>query len=97
MANDVTQKEVLVLDTAADSIIAAGSPVHIVTANFAHPTATGGVTVTDAGGTVAKLDISAPAGDSRSVSFPIRPLVLNGLKIIAIAAGGVLYVYTGAK
>lgn len=94
MANDVSQKEVLVLDTAADNIIAAGNKVYIVKARFVHPTAAGGVTITDAGGTVAKLDLAAAAGASDSEFFEYRPLVLNGLKVMAIAAGGVLYLYT---
>lgn len=96
MANNVSLPEVLVLDTAADNIIAAGQKVYITKARFAHPTAAGGVTITDAGGTVAKLDLAAPAGGADTEFFSNRPLVLNGLRVLAIAAGGVLYIYTAA-
>ena len=96
MANNITLKDVLVLDTAADNIIAAGVPVYIYKARFSHPTAAGGVTVTDAGGTVAKIDMAAAAGSADSEFFQNKPLVLNGLRVLAIAAGGVLYIYTAA-
>lgn len=94
MANNVSLPGVLVLDTAADNIVAAGIPVKIAKARFCHPTAAGGVTITDAGGTVAKLDLSAGAGASDQADFSQKKFTLNGLKILAIAAGGVLYLYS---
>lgn len=81
------------LDTAADNIVTAGSKVYIRKARFVHPTAAGAVTITDAGGTAIKLELQAGAGFSDYETFETRPLVLDGLKIIAIAAGGALYLY----
>lgn len=94
MANNTSQKGVLVLDTAADNIVAAGTPVKIAKARFVHPTAAGAVTVTDAGGTVAKLELAAVAGGADESNFLKKPFTLDGLKIIAISAGGVLYLYS---
>ena len=95
MANDLTRAGVIFLDTAADNIVAAGTPVHIMKARFVHPTAAGAATITDAGGATAKIELAAPAGGVDSIDFYGKPLILNGLRLLAIAAGGGVYIYTG--
>lgn len=82
------------LDTAADNIVASGSPVVIWKARFVHPTAAGAATITDAGGSAIKIELAAQAGASDEMDFFQHPLVLSGLKLLAIAAGGLLYLYT---
>ncbi len=97
MANVTTTPGVIgPLDTAADNIVAAGSKVQIKLARFVRPTAAGAVTITDAGGSAIKLELAAGAGFSDVQKFSTRPLILDGLKVIAIAAGGALYLHTEA-
>lgn len=84
------------LDTAADNIIATGNPVIIRKAVFLHPTAAGTATLTDAGGAAIKLELAAGAGFTDAETFDTKPLILNGLRLLAIAAGGVVYLYTDA-
>ncbi|MGE5768335.1 MAG: hypothetical protein ACM35H_14195 [Bacteroidota bacterium] len=94
MANDITRPGVIFLDTAADNILAAGVPVTVHKVRFVRPTAAGVATLTDAGGSAAKIELAAVAAGSDTVDFYGKPLVLNGLRALAIAAGGGVYIYT---
>lgn len=95
MANVVNTPGVIgPLDTAADNIVPAGQTVRIRLARFVRPTAAGAVQITDAGGTVVKLELATGAGFTDYQTFDTRALELNGLKILNIAAGGALYLYT---
>jgi hypothetical protein len=88
MSNIVNQKGVIILDTAADNIVAAGIPVRIAKIRF-KATASGNVaTITDAGGSVAKWEeISTATG--------VQTLVLDGLRLLSITgASSLVYVYT---
>lgn len=95
MANDLTRPGVIFLDTAADNIVAAGTPVLVHKARFVHPTAAGAATITDAGGATARIELATGAGGSDTIDFYSNPLKLSGLRLLALAAGGSVYLYTG--
>ena len=94
MANDLTRSGVIFLDTAADNIVASGVPVTVHKVRFVRPTAAGVATLTDAGGASAKIEMAAVAAGTDTVDFYGKPFVLNGLRALAIAAGGGVYIYT---
>lgn len=93
MANDITRRGVIVLDTVADSIFAAGIPVTVHKVRFVHPTAAGEATLGDAGG-VGLINLAAVAGGADNIDFPNKPFVLNGLRLLSIAAGAQVWIYT---
>jgi len=98
MANNVSQAEVLVLDTAADNIVAAGTSVYVRKARLAGGTTASKATICEAGGSVAKISLAHVSDSSDEVYFNGKGLKLNGLKLIAISGtGSVLYLYSDAR
>jgi hypothetical protein len=95
MANNVSLPHVLVLDTTADNIVAAAVGVRIRKLRLVSP-AGGNAQITDAGGSVNKLNLAALANGSDTLDFYASPFNLNGLKltISPSASTTVLYVYT---
>jgi ABC-type Fe3+-siderophore transport system permease subunit len=95
MANIVNLPNVLVLDTAADNIIAATVGVRIRKIRIVAAAAAVAATLTDAGGTVGKIGLIAPIGGTDTAAFFAAPFVLNGLQLLALSgAGALVYVYT---
>jgi hypothetical protein len=93
MANDLTRRGVIMLDTVADNIIAAGTPVHVWKARLTHPTAAGVADIGDAGGSVSLINLAAGAGGADAIEFYNKPFKLNGLRLIALAAGAQVWLY----
>ncbi len=93
MANDLTRRGVIMLDTVADNIVAAGTKVQIIKARFVHPTAAGVADIGDAGG-VSLINLAAPAAGADCIEFYDKPFTLNGLRLIACAAGAQVWLYT---
>lgn len=95
MANDVSQPYVLVLDTAADNIVAAGTQVNVMKIRLVTAAAAATATLCKAGGTVGVIGLAAGAGFSDVIEFEQAPMKLAGLRLLALAgAGAVVYVYT---
>ena len=94
MANDLTRRGVIFLDTVADNIVAAGTKVRVKMVRFVHPTAAGEANLGDAGASVGLINLAAPAGGSDQIDFSDRVFILNGLKLLALAAGGPVWIYT---
>lgn len=95
MANIVNQPHVLVLDTAADNIVAATIGVRIRKVRLSQGTAAAKATLCEAGGTVEKIALACLADESDTVEFYAAPLSLAGLKLLSIAgASAKVYVYT---
>lgn len=95
MANVTTLPNVLVLDTAADNIVAAATKVKVKMVTFAGPTAAGKAEITDAGGTVSKITLAAGASGDAQRRFE-SAFTLNGLRLLSVAAGAVVHVYVDA-
>jgi len=94
MANNVSQAGVLILDTAADNIVAAGIRVQIHKIRWQGGTTAAHVAeITDAGGSVVKWREVANAANYSAVDYCDPPLVLNGLKLTTLSSG-VLFIYT---
>jgi hypothetical protein len=96
--NVTNQRGVLILDTAADNIVAAGGAtlnpnVKIYAAKFIAIVG-GQATITDAGSSQARAEFSAITNGADFQIFN-PPLLLNGLRLLAITATDRLYVYTG--
>lgn len=94
MANDLTRRGVIMLDTVADNIFPAGTKVSVAKVRFVHPTAAGVADIGDAGGSVSLINLAAPAGGADVIEFYNKPFILNGLKLIALAAGAQVWIYT---
>lgn len=94
MANNTSTPQVLVLDTTADNIPAATTPIRVRKARLVAAAAAATAVITDAGGTVTKIHLSAAIGGTDTVEFYANPLSLTGLKITLTGAGAILYVYT---
>lgn len=95
MANDVSQSNVLVLDTAADNIVAATIGVRIRKVRIVAAAANVSATLCKAGGTVGVINVAAVIGASDTIEFYSAPLQLAGLRLLSIAgAGAIVYVYT---
>jgi hypothetical protein len=97
MANVVNQRGVLILDTAADNIVAAAAAgtstnVKVYAGKFI-AIAAGQATITDAGGSQAKAEFSAIQNGSDLQRFD-PPLLLSGLRLLGITATDRLYLYT---
>lgn len=95
MANVTNLPQVLVLDTTADNIPTATTPLRVRKLRLVSP-AGGSALITDAGGSTTKLSLAALANSSDSLDFYANPFQLTGLKltISPSASTTVLYVYT---
>ncbi len=91
---------VIVVDTAADNIVAAGNPVKISKIRWEGATTVAdSATVMEAGGSTPFWEgtvVGTPAGvvTDESDFYSDRPLILNGLKVGALTHGK-LYIYVG--
>jgi ABC-type Fe3+-siderophore transport system permease subunit len=95
MANITNLPHVLVLDTAADNIVASTVGVRVRKVRIVAAAAAVAATLTDAGGTVGKIGLIAAIGATDTAEFFAAPLVLNGLQLLALSgAGALVYVYT---
>lgn len=94
MANNVTQPHVLVLDTTADSVVATGTSVRIRKVRLIAAAAAATAQLNEAGGSVTKIHLTAPATNADTVEFYAAPFILDGLEVTLSGAGAILYVYT---
>lgn len=88
MANLVTKRGIVIVDTAADAIIAAGTPVRISLIRWVGGVATNVLTLADSGTSVILCEaIFQAVNIDNVINFGIKPLGLDGLRVLTITSG----------
>lgn len=88
MANLVTKRGIVIVDTAADAIIAAGTPVKIGMIRWVGGVATNVLTLADSGTTQILFEAIFQAVNIDNVTyFDAKHLALDGLRCLTITAG----------
>lgn len=96
MANNTSQVGVLVLDTAADNIVASTVGVRVRKVKLvAGAAAAATATLCKAGGSVGVIGMAATTGATDTTEFYSAPYQMAGLQLLTISgAGATVYVYT---
>ncbi len=95
MANVTNLPHVLVLDTTADNLPSATTPIRVRKVRLvAGAAAAATAQITDAGGSTTKLNLQCVQGTTDTIEFYAAPFVLTGLKLTISGAGALCYVYT---